>query len=69
MLSRWSSDPSVGQYFVRRITNGSIRIKPLSPAWKSYFQRWQPQRSLDDQHTTWIKINSNDQLAIIQLHE
>ncbi len=69
MLSRWSSDPSVGQYFVRRITNGSTRIKPLSPAWKSYFQRWQPQRSLDDQHTTWIKINSNDQLAIIQLHE
>ena len=69
MMSRWSSDPSVGQYFVRRITNGSIRIKPLSPAWKSYFQRWQPQRSLDDQHTTWIKMNSNDQLAIIQLHE
>jgi hypothetical protein len=69
MLSRWSSDPSVGQYFVRRITNGSTRITPLSPAWKSYFQRWQPQRSLEHQHTAWIKMKSGDQLAIIQLHE
>ena len=69
MLSRWASDPSVGQYFVRRITNGSTRIRPLSPSWKSYFQRWQPDRSLDDQHTTWIKMKSKDQLAIIQLHE
>jgi len=69
MLGHWASDPNVGQYFVRRITNGPTRIKPLSSAWKSYFQRWQPQRSLDDQHTTWIKMKSNDQLAIIQLHE
>ena len=69
MLGDWASDPNVGQYFVRRITNGPTRIKPLSSAWKSYFQRWQPQRSLDDQHTTWIKMKSNDQLAIIQLHE
>ena len=69
MLGHWASDPNVGQYFVRRITNAPTRIKPLSSAWKSYFQRWQPQRSLDDQHTTWIKMKSNDQLAIIQLHE
>ena len=69
MLSRWASDPSVGQYFVRRIPYGSTPIRPLSPAWKSYFQRWQPDRSLDDQHTTWIRMKSNDQLAIIQLHE
>ena len=69
MLSRWSSDPSVGQYFARRITNRSTHIKPLSTAWKSYFQRWHPQRSLDNQHTTWIKMKSSDQLAIIQLHE
>ena len=69
MLSRWASDPSVGQYFVRRINAGSTRITPLSPAWKSYFQRWHPQRSLADQHTTWIKMKNNDQLAIIQLHE
>jgi hypothetical protein len=69
MLSRWSSDPSDGQYFVRRITNRSTQIKPLSTAWESYFQRWHPQRSLDVQHTTWIKMKSRDQLAIIQLHE
>ncbi|MBT4012482.1 MAG: hypothetical protein HN617_06535 [Planctomycetaceae bacterium] len=142
MLSRWASNPSVGQYFVRRITGtffapaspagftwtekalrdflsperiaefpenwvvklsefrskvieeqyagdetlliaatpseqaalwyqwfAKIDVTPLSPAWKSYFQRWQPQRSLDDPRTTWIKIKNSDQLAIFQLHE
>lgn len=69
MLRRWASDPNDGQYFVRRIPNGSTRIRPLSPAWKSYFQRWHPDRSLDDQHSTWIKMKNNDRLAIIQLHE
>jgi hypothetical protein len=70
MLNRWSSDPSVGQYFVQRWVRkprGSTRITPLSPAWKSYFQRWHPHRPLDQQHTTWIEMKSGDQLAIIQL--
>jgi hypothetical protein len=69
MLSHWSSDPNVGQYFVRRINDRSTRVPSLSPAWKSYFQRWHPQRSLADQHTTWIKMKNSDQLAIFQLHE
>ena len=67
MLQSWGQKQNSTQYFLRRLQRTASTSQPLSPVWTAYFQKWHPQRSLDQVTPTFIKLGSGDQLSLIQI--